>query len=118
MAEVDMTRVPEFASLEIIKVGSTTIPAASDGTDELVTINHNLGYVPILIAFINNSGTEARTMLPSIEVYNTGANAGKVYQNVYCFADSTSLYFINQSQLQGTSGGNIKYYLFRERSSV
>jgi len=102
--------------LKIVGSGTVTLPFAADGTTQTVTVTHNLGYVPIVYAF-TTSEAGITGSFPQILVQDSGVDAGKVLQVISWDADDTEVNFYNQSQLQGTAGGQVKYYLLQETAA-
>ncbi len=55
--ESNMRGAPESLTLKVVKYGKTTVTKAASDRSETITINHNLGYVPGVIAFMGQSET-------------------------------------------------------------
>lgn len=117
--------VPEFDKLEIVVIGNTSV--SSDGsTQNWTTVAHNLGYKPLIMAFLNNvnlSGiaTGVNIMLPSFGDGSiiTGANNEVRFTTwIFCAANNSNAYFVMYNSTgSSVSSLPIKYYLLRERSS-
>lgn len=107
----------DFNNFKIVQTGTITLPFAADGASEVVTVAHGQAEAPIVYGFITYSDTGYTSPFPAINVEASGANAGKVYQVISWYADSTNIYFYNQSQLQGTAGGTVKYYIIEETAA-
>lgn len=129
--------------LKVVQTGTTTIPsitvtaAAGSGVSS-VTIAHNLGFIPVCLAFTvdTNFGTTSRTMLPSFHTYAgfTQVNTADAGPNLYIMplnqyinaqTDATNVTFANSiTDTLAPSGGNltssvisIKYYLLQETAN-
>ena len=105
----------DFNLFKIVESGTVEVPLASDGTTSSVVVSHSQGVVPIVLAFFDNGS--AIFSLPSVLVESSGANAGKILQLLTWQATTTEITFFNQSQLQGTAGGPVKYYILKETAS-
>lgn len=105
----------DFNSFKIVQTGTVEVPFAADGETQVVSVNHSIGYAPIVIGFLQGGGFSLP--LPYLLISSSGAEEGKVLQRVYCYSDTTKVYFSNQSNLQGTAGGTIKYYILQETAS-
>jgi len=101
---------------KIIQSGTATLGSAADGTTTEVTVAHNLGFVPVVMAYLTDSGSSI-SPLPSLIVESAGAEEGKVLQVISWYADTTNVTFYNQSNLQSTAGGTIKYYILQETAN-
>lgn len=129
MSEVKLTSVPTFNDLEIIKSGSTTVispEATQSGSgcvteDATVIINHNLGYIPIILAYVDFLGTfiSLNYTLPT-----SSANS-ITHEFVYGYSDNTTISFVAGVTIMRIAAGTtsigsteypIKYYLMRERA--
>lgn len=118
MADTALQGIPKFDNLEVVKTGIATVGTANDGTTTTETVPHNLGYAPAVLAFVEFSSTGILLPLPLINIESSGTDAGKVYSMISCATDSTNLYIYNQSQLQGTAGGPVRYYLLKQTSII
>lgn len=106
---------PTFNQLEIVQKGTATIPLAGDGATESVTVNHNLGYIPIAIAYIDGGGV--RIPLPYLAVVDSGTDEGKIEQYIDFYVNSTQVVLSNKSPLGSHAGVTATYYLLREQAN-
>lgn len=112
--------VPNFDNLEIVVVGNTTVSSAGSPTN-WTTVPHNLGYRPIIFAFLNNVGlsgifTAGDIPLPTylgLDITTTIDFTSWLHAGV----NNTNAYFV---LFNGTGAAiptfSIKYYLLRERT--
>ena len=100
---------------KIVASGTAVLPYAATGTQTSVSVTHGLGYIPIVLAFFEQSGTYSP--LPVSELVLTGADAGKTSRLIDAFATSTTVIFYHNVALYGFSGDNIKYYLLQETAN-
>lgn len=112
--------VPNFDKLEIVVAGNTTI--SSDGSPtNWQTVPHNLGYRPMILAYLNNVGiggifSDGDIPLPSY-LGATITTTVNFTSWVHAAVDNENAYFIlfNATGL-AISAYEIKYYLLRERT--
>lgn len=102
---------------------ATTNPGAGKfGTDSFLvtTIAHGLGYVPAILAYLNNGGQY--NPLPYTFYQTAGAGAQGYWSTFSTYADATNLYITLTSQSYGgtttfLSGFSIKYFLLQETAN-
>lgn len=114
--DTNLTGVPQFDQLEIIKSGSyaadlTAIPINSSGTS---TIAHNLGYVPHAIVYLTIPGSDGKIPMPYIAF--SDATGLMIWQFSYTL-DKTNLYVTFENHNNGLGSGYVyNYYLLRSRA--
>lgn len=119
------TGVPSFNRLEIVKTGVSVTPTYSLNTgganydqDDMtsVVVPHNLGYRPLLIAFLDINGFYLQ--LPWVITDTT--SGGFITRQYFATVDETNIYIDGQAwgYNSNSSGAahNIRYYLLRERA--
>lgn len=103
--------------LEFIKTGNSTITFSS-GTTNVTTINHNLGYVPIVLAYLYDGEKYIPFPVTVSLGWDTTNNILRFKGYADFYVDKNNLYlrgmYINFS---GTIAYPIKYYLFREKAN-
>lgn len=117
--------VPNFDKLEIVVIGYTSV--SSDGSlQNWTTVPHNLGFKPVMIAFLNDVNLSGiadgvNVLLPTYGNGSiiTGANNEVRFTTwIFCNANNSNAYFIMfNSTGSPVNSLPIKYYLLRERSS-
>lgn len=128
MSEVVLTGVPQFDNLELIKIAqvSRLVPSLVSLATDTLTVPHNLGYIPILIAFLNGTGSTYLTTgtyysVPQIIPVTVGAEYTVGIMYTYSL-DETNIYFnvSNYSSLTITDIGTAtwNYYLLRSRAKT
>lgn len=86
----NLTGVPTFDTLEIVKTGSLSVTHTAGTTGASTTIQHDLGYLPIaLVAY--DAGDDTITLVPDLISILSGSDAGKVEYATRVAVDSTSL---------------------------
>jgi len=84
------------------------------GVEAVVTLGHNLGYIPFVQVFFNDPAT-----IPADRWYLApfGAGAGAEYLYVYSRADSTNVYITFDWFRAGGGSENFKYkaYIFLDK---
>src|SRR6266542_550448 len=86
----------DYNTLKYYLSGNTTVNWTDDAGVSIVTVAHNLGYIPFFIAYVQFAGS---TTLYAVVPDNQQTAAGRNYRAVY--ADEINLYFAVQ-QAQGT----------------
>lgn len=114
--------VPDFDKLEIVVAGNTSV-SSNGSTISWTTIPHNLGYRPMVLAFMDDVGiggifSDGDIPLPTWQQANLSDTFIKFSTWLFASADTTNVYAI----MFNTTGSpvesfNIKYYLLRERSN-
>lgn len=104
---------------KIVQSGTLEIPgpATSGVNPSPISVNHGLGYTPIVFAYGTDGGDFQA--LPWISTHKTGSvNAGMVEWEISYYADDTSVTFYWQSNL-GLNGGtvSVKYYILQETAN-
>lgn len=101
---------------KIIQSGTATLPADASGPPYVssVTVNHNLGYIPVVKAYAGTLGVSLE--LPFIE-FNSGTG---VITEVYTvgFITTTTINFVHTDLVDPTTDIGIKYYLMQETAAV
>ena len=104
-------------TLNVAISGSTSI--ATNGTFPYLVstvVDHNLGYVPAFIAFVNQ-GSGASQQYLALPLINGGSTGIQSMVSVY--STTTQLVFVVNVYTAGTAVTlPLKYYIFREPSSV
>jgi hypothetical protein len=119
--DANVTGIENFEYLELIKTGVATIDGNTTGDNDAETIvNHNLGFVPIVIAYLDYSGTGGGyRMLPTWT--GRSFSGGNVVFNTWVDVSVTSS-VIDFDFYSGTASNfgtfNVRYYLFRQKAKV
>ena len=118
MSDPSLQAIPQFTQLRIVKDGFATIPAISSVPDsQTVTISHNLGYIPVVVAIVEG-GSSVGVMLPHTSFAAGGADDGKVSDLISVeFVTNTTVEFFRQTGATGAtspSGTTVHYYLLRQ----
>lgn len=59
-----LTGIPNFNRLEVVKTGTSSVTPTGASTEEVSTVvAHNLGFVPVVLAFVELSLNES-TLVP------------------------------------------------------
>lgn len=105
-------------SLEVVKTGIFTAPVTVSGTKTSVTLNHNLGYTPIIIAYIGLID------VPDIYLtmpYTPGFSIGSEFSidlRYTVVVDDTKITAYTETATSAASYPipvyNIRYYLLKE----
>lgn len=104
---------------KIVDSGTVTIPVISGVPgSSTVTYTHNLGYIPVVLAFSGASGDGA--MLPNIGWNAGGVNDGKIFRQVYTSVVSTTQ--VTFARIEGATGSigiaePIKFFLLQESAN-
>lgn len=115
-----LTGVPQFDTLEIVKTGTLTLAKGASVDSQDTTFNHNLGYVPIVIAMYDN-GTNTYT-LPYLSIDLAGADGGQVSLMIGgAYATDTQIGFTvttpdNSGSYSQSLTFPVRYYLLRQTS--
>lgn len=125
--DINLSGVPEFDTLEIVKTGKLSTSSFSFDTGAgnyaqggtTASASHNLGYVPAVIAYID--GGLVYYPVPHQTIWSI-SSTGYTLLWVTVSVDKTNITLyvntIGYNNNAGTiSGYDIKYFLFRERSS-
>lgn len=124
--DTSFIKIPEFDSMELVSTGTklTSNVAVSVGVgvygynfvDDVIP--HNLGYIPIIIAFISYEGVYYP--VPYSQFANAGSSAA-VWRSFRNAVDATNITLTQELMVFGTSatdgGYTFKYYLFRPRAN-
>jgi hypothetical protein len=112
--ESSTTEVPRYDTLEFIKTGSDTINVAAN-TDSLLTIPHNLGYMPVVLAYSNDTVPEdTSSPLPMFFGLNMSAGSEVVPTLLITWSvDETNLFIYAYNATTLVTTYPIRYYLFR-----
>lgn len=113
----NISAYPNFDKLELVKTGILTATAASE-TDSTTTTAHNLGYTPIILAFVSYN-TVHRPLPTWIALNIDTANDRVNFQTwIDCSVDDTNIYTYIANSLANTLSHDIRYYLLRVRSNT
>lgn len=117
----------ETDKLEIVKTGvltTTPVSATSPGAGnyrlgfQSDSINHNLGYVPIVFAFVEIDG--AYTRIPHFSFL--GDTTNPVWFLLRVFTDTTDMYVTTHSLRLGAAytgeAYTVRYYLLRQPANI
>ena len=128
--DASLTGIPEFDSIELIKTGiinaaASTLTSGGAGVwsfdTQSVTVNHNLGYTPILLAYIGGFINNGFVPIP-FTVMTSSSSTAVAWIEYYPLVDSTSITIYTKSQglaYTGTAASiPIKYYLLRQKSNT
>lgn len=121
---VNIVGVPKFDNLELVKTGSTVISKPENDTGSSVIVAHNLGYKPVIFAYLD-FGEFERHPLPFLEISNTGSDSGKIQVLIdVTLSTENEMYFGLQAPNWAANGWylgsfdvDITYYLCRIRSN-
>lgn len=109
-----------FSDLEIITAGTLTVTKAASSTSGSASVAHNLGFIPIHLLYLQDSGAFTHRLLP----YDAVDSNGLVGISVTGYVDSTTLYvnIFTPNYAGNTSYSNertytIKYYILGERAN-
>jgi hypothetical protein len=112
---------PDYDKLEVVKSGTTSIAVVADdgGT---VTITHNLGFIPIVMAFVSNDGTVYQPLPYTVytDVTITGTHywlPTQIYRINSVTATDFTITLDYQFGTSNTVTTNFAYYLFQKRAS-
>lgn len=100
--------------LKVVDSGSAVVAAGGAGTIRTTTIDHDLGFVPAVIAY-QNDGT-SYFQLPYTAINITGGTVN-VHMSYVVTATQITFYVHNSSVSPGTSALTVKYYLLQESAS-
>ena len=104
-----------FNSFKIVATGTASLPAASAGGTANVTVSHNLGYAPIVIA--HQVAVGGSQMLP-LTGFSVATNQFLFHCEVeFIDEDSFQIWSYAASGGGGFPAQTIKYYLLREVSN-
>lgn len=122
----------DFNLFKIVASGTGVAPAVTttaDGTNTYSGFNtnsypHNLGYTPLIMAFVAVSGTQY-SLMPYSEVTSANDPGGGIISEIFRItASSTNVeifhYVVSHSSGIGAgtySAANVKYYLLRETAT-
>lgn len=106
----------------IVASDVVSITRNASATSASLTVSHNLGYLPAILAFL---GSGAAGNLPFINLLFTGADAGKVMTAIYISSVSTTDFTIqvaspnyaSNTDYSQTITYTIKYYLSQPSAS-
>jgi hypothetical protein len=120
----------DYSRLEIMKVGSATLPSLSVGAvpagnfswgTATNTIAHGLGFAPLVISFEQNvnSNIMYNDMHPATSLFGIFAVNRAAWLTRHAYADSTNVYLEYNVLFWGdggltVTGFTIQYYLLRE----
>jgi hypothetical protein len=106
--EIIQTGVPVFDKLEVVKTGTIAVSKGSGSTQDSTTINHNLGYTPVFMAFLISGGFYFN--LPLI-LFGTVTHGRQVWD---AYVDDTTITArVTVENTGATLSSDIRYYLFR-----
>lgn len=102
---------------KIVQSGTVTLPGTTAGTTGTVAYNHNLGYYPIVLAYMAFAGSYLT--LPYINLITSGANDGKVASIIHWATDTSTVtfYWDVATFTSNTSSVSIKLYLLQESAN-
>ena len=111
----------EFNAFKIVKTDTSSINIISEasGGTATVTIAHNLGFTPALLAYIENSAGKRESIPYHSYVFACGGGTCNLNLSwiVKGKVDSTNVIFTSQNQGTSTTTRAIRYYLLRETAS-
>ena len=112
--------VPSFNNFKIVKTGLLLSPVfIGGGITQEVTENHNLGFAPAFLMFVDLGGSN-NLMMPAM--LNYGFTGGNVDVGMWVFGYATTTVVGVRFANAGTTGGDIgdypiRYYLLQETST-
>lgn len=116
MADPALQGIPEGDILQLVYKSTINITSTGSGSIGTQTVNHNLGFTPLILAYIQDSG--ARTPLPAILSYGLSASAFTIDQYIYIQnVTTTSVTFQFAKVSSGSQSFTIVYYLYRNKIS-
>lgn len=116
MSDPALKGIPQFDKFEIVKTGLITGHTILAGTQELLTIPHGLGYVPVPMAMVDQGGFFVP--LPTFPVF--GFSAGTFTISVFsrCYSDIDNIYIETTNGAAGSqSAYAFKYFLMRSKAN-
>lgn len=113
--DIQLTGVPDFDKLEIVKTGKVTTTFGVSGVHQLIH-PHNLGYRPLLLIYWVNEDDTFYTPLPiaPAQTVDTGANRVYFLQWAYAEVDDTNIYISLANSLSVGPTMSFRYYLLRQ----
>lgn len=121
--DVPLQSVPDFNQLVIVKTATIEIAAnATAGVAITTTIPHNLGYIPITLAYVDVAiGATQGTVWSALPTATAGSLQSPVnfgFNNwIFSYADETNFYIVFISGITGNWGTyNYKYYLLQQKT--
>lgn len=106
---------PASNEFEIVGKGIVTEASApTAGNSEVTEVDHNLGYVPLIIAFATTVSENAYVPLPSFST-DSGGNIDQ-WLSVGSIT-STTIFFVHSERTTDGEVFSYRYYLLRERAS-
>lgn len=120
MSDPALQSIPQFDKFEIIKESIATV-TTNGSTINWVTIPHNLGYRPMVIANLNDVDLGAIFSNGDIELptwIGASISGGIVGFTTYLSSgvDNTNVYFIILDATATTASYDVHYYLIRRSS--
>lgn len=114
MADINLTGVPQFDKIEVIKTDKHTATFFADDSS-FTTIPHNLGFVPIALVYLTDEDETLFDPLPVALATNIDTTNNVVNSQVTLFyaVDSTNLYINCNNALPTTPEVFFRYYLLR-----
>lgn len=87
-------------------IAGNSTASFSEGTEKIVTIAHNLGYIPSVTFLVNRFGVVSPKQYQMTPYYDSGA----LYQiYYYAYADSTNIYLVMYLDFSGSSTVSVDY---------
>lgn len=107
----------DYNTLKYYLSGDGSITIIGDTTDKITTVevNHNLGYVPFFITFVDfftNTTTALYQLVPHIN------NAPGRIVTAQCWADSSKLYIQLRNKSSNTYTAHFYYKIFRNNLNL
>lgn len=102
--------VPNFNALEIVKTGTITVNLTAPATQATNTVSHNLGFVPVYLAYITTDD-QLYNAVPWT-LFNT--TAGLITYDAYVTATDLVARITKETNDSNDNSVTVKYYLFKE----
>ncbi len=121
--------IPDVNKFEVVTEGTIALVKPSGSGTANVTYNHNLGYLPAVIAYGYTDSDitfGGYNLLPLVSTDTAGTHAGKIYYQASFYVDENVIGFVAKTpNLTSPSAGyynenvtlNIKFYLLRQTAN-
>lgn len=105
--------------LRLVQKGTVHVDQPGAGTAGFTTVTHNLGYIPIVMAFI---GTSTTIYNPLPQILSSSVATNVTIEEYITVANITSTdfqieYYQGSSAASAPDGYNITYYIFHETAN-
>lgn len=109
---------PQFSKLELVKEGFTDITFTEGNLSDEFIVTHNLGYIPVAVAYLVFQGDETVWYpLPYIGSKTLGTAISFKKHSDFVVTPTRLLLYTTTATGAGTGTATVKYFLFRVRAS-